>query len=310
MSNIEKSEDQKDNSLDLFERLERVTGDDYFKEVNARADVIESFLNCGPSTAEERKAFVKELDESWIYMQQEVSAWGRIYAPAKMVSPEVYEYKSAIVNGGLLTSAGFMIIPFAAVFDDESIVQYKVAYRFDVDNIPVAMLRDGFVGKFPDSTPEMARHRLEYHYPVETARVVELASDSANLPSATPIMNFTDYEVDFLTYSIDHDNYITDMQTYLFELMNFDRQLPYVVKCELDEFDDGTDPSIIQVVASPVRMRLIPTEDDRAGSPRRHAPWIDLIVHDANRHNPDTKLTVPLRGLKRFESVRHAADGL
>lgn len=306
MPHIEESESGDIPQLDALDHLERATSDEYLKSMNARANEIENRINLTSSNQQERSQYIKELDEAWIYMNRPVEVWGRVYESTEVIAPGVLEYQSRIVAGETLTSKGYIIQPFAAILDDEAIVQYKVSYSFSRDGTHLAMQRDNFAGKFPDSTPEMAKRRLEYHYPDEFDRIMELAVVEDE--STSPIMNFMNYQVDFYTHSIDHENYFNDMQTYLFEVMNFDRQLPYVVKCELDEFDDGSDPSIIQIVASPERIILLPIDDNDLASPRRYVPWIELCVHDADQRRPDTELTVPLSGLLRFDSIRQISD--
>jgi hypothetical protein len=305
MPHIEESESGDIPQLDALDHLDRATSDEYLKSMNARANEIESRINLASSNQQERIQYIKELDEAWIYMNRPVEVWGRVYESTVVIAPGILEYQSKIVAGEALTSVGYIVQPFAAILDDEAIVQYKVSYAFIRDGVQLAMMRDNFAAKFPDSTPEMAKRRIEYHYPDEFDRITELVGVEDE--SISPIMNFTDYQVDFYTHSIDHENYFNDMQTYLFEVMHFDKQLPYVVTCELDEFDDGSDPSVVQIVASPERIVLLPVDGDDSASPRRYAPWIKLSVHDADYRKPNTELTVPLAGLYQFDSVRHIA---
>lgn len=309
MAETDKSEGYKDFPYDPIEQLERITTDEYLVGMNARADQVEEYLNTHNVGQQERSRLIEQLDRAWIHMNQKVAAWGTVYTPHDMVAPDVITYETENIKGVTMMSTGFMPLPFAAVLDDETIINYKIAYSFQGKDGHVGMLRDGFGGKFPDSGPAMAMRRFDYHYPDQATLIRQLADNIEQTPSATPVLNFANYEIVVDPWTTDGKEYIRDVQTYLYQVMNFDDKLPYFIKCELDESDDEQDSSVVEIIASPMQIRFISSNEEYISGSHRHIPCLDLKVHDVDRRKADTKLSVPIRSLIRFDSIRNAANG-
>jgi hypothetical protein len=307
MDHLDESEDYRQRSAEVLSRLDYITSDDYFTRMNEKADAIELRLNSNEVTAQEKNRLVRELDAEWIYQDKKIASWGTLLTPTGQYASGVVDYVSERLEGEPLISNGYHVFPFATSYDDEVIIQYKIVYGFKTNNGLAGILRERFDGEFPDSTPDMARRRLEYHYPDEAMQVAELAKECDE--QISPVMNFKNYAIDLFTYAKDHNEHINDMQTYLYESMRFDQQLPYHIVCELDEYDDGSDPSINHLIARPERIRLLPVGEDAYGIARRHEPYLDLSVYAADSRKPNENFTIPLSGLLRFDSIRHAVDG-
>jgi hypothetical protein len=306
VSSHESAPESHRRTSDPLKRLEAFTNDWYFEEVRKQADQVEEFINSTDSSLELRAQAVGELDKKWRYMQHPVEAWGRLYSWKSRLAANIPEYETRIIEGETLISNGFTIVPFAAVLEDEVIVQYKVAYSFTQNDQHVAMLRDGFAGKFPDSSPDMARRRIEYHHMDEVVRVREKLQ-RANKDSVSSVMAFNDYEIEIDELSTNAKDYVSDMELYLLSALKLDKEVPYIVECELDEFDDGSEPSIVNVIARAEKINLLP-KSGIVSNPQPYVPWITLTVFDANPKNPNTQLVAPVYGLRRFDSVRHLLD--
>ena len=310
MDHLEESEGRKNYSNEALARLEYITSDDYLTKMNAKIDAIEEQLSDPAITYQDCSNLIRRLNEEWMYMGYRVAVWGTMYLPSTEHPSSIssINYGSQIVAGEQWTSNGYTLLTFATSFDNEAILQRKIAYLFTDGEARGAMMRNAFSGDFPDSSPDMARRRLEYHFPDEAARIAEIASAGDEQPSATPILNFKGYSVKVRSSIPDHVDYINDLQTYLYQQMRFDRHLPYVIACELDEFDDGHDSSLVQIVASPQRIRLHYYGLEESGE-HAYLPWIDLSVYDIDSSKPNTTLTVPLHGLYCFDSVRKVSGG-
>lgn len=308
MAEMNKSEHNDEYQFDPLHLLETMSKDDYLDKMNAKADDAEEYMNTHELNPRQRSMVIENLNKEWIHMNQPVEAWGMIYAAPVQTAAGGIDYATENAQGDTLTSVGFKLLPFVADLDGEHLVNYKVAYSFVSDNKYVGILRNGFAGKFPDSGPAMAIRRFEYHYPAEAATINEIAEMTDSRPSATPILNFARYDVQADTHTLDGQSYVNDLQVYLTAKMNFDKKLPYIVKCELDESDEEFDASIVQLVASPMRISLVSAKASYAVGSLRHIPCVDLMVHDTDCNKPDLFLQVPIRSLIRFDSVRHVDD--
>ncbi|MDB5187468.1 MAG: hypothetical protein JWM07_940 [Candidatus Saccharibacteria bacterium] len=308
MAEIDKSKGKNDHPFDPIEHLEMVSKDDYLVEMNTKADSAEQYMNTHELNPRQRSMVIDELNNGWIHMNKSVEAWGMVYAAPETTPSGTIDYATESAQGSILTSSGFKLLPFVADFDGETLVHYKVAYSFVAENMYVGILRDGFAGKFPDSGPAMAIRRFNYYYPNEAATINELAEVTDSRPAATPILNFARYDVQADMHTPEGKEYISDLQTYLTEKMNFDKKLPYIVKCELDESDEEFDLSIVQIIASPIQISLEAIKEQYAVGSLRHIPCVDLMVHDTDSSKPDLFLQVPLSSLIRFDSVRHTYD--
>lgn len=283
-------------SRDPLDGLECLNEDGYLRYMNEKADDIEwrlRMLSLTPSAVDLLK-LRQNLDSEWRYMNQEVVVAGRVMTPRQSVKAGLPEYEIEIIDQDeVVISTGYMFVALAGNPADENAIDYKVAYAFMRGEEQCAMLRDDFIGNFPDKSYETAEKRLFYHHRDEVARLNERLSRS-EVPS---VMDFQDYTLDVLMYARYNETYVSDVESYLLHSLNFDKVVPYLVEY-------GDEQKMLSVIATPEAMSLRPITNDDTESPRRHRPYLQLSVYGATPEVPNVHVSVPIASLHTFHSLR------
>lgn len=303
---------QTDNAL--FEKLENISIDPAIARILAKAREYEEMLNTtGEVTDEDKAAFTNELDAMWPHMGVEVGVTGGLLMRDAASDSVVKKY----FDNQAMVSNGFYIITDHVTEDDEvTAEQYRLAYQFLVyDDESRATARPGnalldevFI-EYPTHSQEMIQNRLEYFHPdlIETLDATVLNCQTED--EAT--LSLRDFTLDYNQTNENDIQKVRDIQAYLGTMLEFDRDVPYLISaaggCFLESKGKVVRTVIDNQLTAAANVRgivFMPLTDESPEQVKTYGTCIDAHVYAEDKSESPMHLYIPITGLSTITSLR------
>lgn len=279
----------------------------FFERVSDYQTLIDEIATPSP---DELKDIIKDLDNLWPYKDTliKMTGWSYIHQPE---TPPTREW----IDERIVYSAGFWIEESSISLEDEEIAStYSIVHFYrmmDTDGSPrlaISRLADVQI-EYPFDSVEAKRSRLEYHEPVLLDTFDEIVLNHNTEEEA--LMALRGIEA---TIKKDNIGALSDLSYYLDSILEFDKHVPYIVKClgsgykedpgssRFDPINLPTTPFVVKVVDVTFIRR---ERDTNEKGIETYHPAINVLYYPPE--GDSVSLVLPVRNIVEFESIRRRA---